>query len=87
MRCFECGEYEAEYILKSDEQFIPVCEKCLNEYHQLFGEIETDSWDIEFHGWTVIFKEINETIKFRREKYARLVKEWSQLKKKINGGE
>jgi len=84
MKCVGCGWREAEYLVFEDE-IMPLCQECLNEYCYEFGAIHLEYWHLEELLSSPIelenfVKRINQNLKHWQEKYRRLLKEYTKLK-------
>jgi len=68
LKC-ECGE-KASYIWfdHNPDKLIPVCDRCLHELFEMFGEINLDVYDInDPYFLNALIKDVNEQFEWREK--------------------
>lgn len=83
MKCFDCEEYEAEFVLVEYEQVLPLCKGCLDGHINIEGDMNLSYFHIS--ELELIFNEINAILKYDCDVYERLLKEYLTLKKEAKG--
>lgn len=74
MICVSCNKNKAIWVLDDDivsNQFLLVCQDCLDEMIHEFGDIMLDYWSIELGDWKTVFDAVNRRIKYLRDMYIR----------------
>ncbi len=96
MRCMDCivstitrdgPEFEAEWILfgdtTTDYQVKILCDPHLQQYREGEGDMNIDYKRIDEGVWFEVIEEVNKTLKYLNNQYARLLREYTTQKKQL----
>jgi len=84
MKCNECEE-KAEWVMAWEEQYLLLCQGCLDSYASFEGEINLDFWLVALGDWQTVFNHVNSKIKYWKDMYARAYKgEFRSSASKVN---
>ena len=71
MICNDCGGGDVKWLLEREDQYLIVCDACLQEACQFEGEINLDFWLLELGDFQTIFDDVNRKIKYWKEMHLR----------------
>lgn len=84
MLCMSCKKREAEYVLYDEHsnRFEAICEKCLNEYIQYFGELEATFWSLPLSDEDLqgILMKVNNELRYWERRYHKVLGELLEVK-------
>jgi len=88
MKCSNCGNFDAEYVVLEDNSLHVLCEGCFQELQLIFGELNLDSYRVSLVGWDAprLVSRLNEKFRHQDSQYSELLSKYSKLRQKLLGG-